>query len=149
MRATSDCACRSALLSHVAQEADEQQAVTPDRRNGQLDGKLLAILSDGRYLDATPQHGRLAGRKVALQSILVGLAIALGDDKVGHRAPDRFLARPAEHVHSLIVPIGDDPVVPHDDHGIERGLQGEAQCIRRRRSVDRDVSWIGVGGHGR
>jgi hypothetical protein len=137
------------VLGHVAQEADEQQATTIDRSNRQFDGKLLAILSDGGYLDATAQHCGLAARKIALQSVLVGFAIALGNDEIRHRVPDRFLARPAEHVHSLIVPIGDDPVVPHDDHRIERGLQDEAQCIRRRRSADRNVSWIGVGGHGR
>ena len=41
------------VLGHVAQEADEQQATTIDRSNRQFDGKLLAILSDGGYLDAT------------------------------------------------------------------------------------------------
>jgi hypothetical protein len=150
MRATSDCARRSAFaLSHVAQEADEQKAVTPDWGNRQFEGKLLAIFPDARHLDAPAQHCRLAARKVAFESVLVGHAIALGNDEIRHRAPDRFLACPTEHVHSAIVPTGDHSILPHDDHSIERGLQDEAQCIRWRRSADRDVSWISVGGHGR
>jgi len=46
-------------LGQVAQEADEQQVITVDRRNRQFDGKLLAILPDARHLDAPAQYDRL------------------------------------------------------------------------------------------
>jgi len=136
-------------LGQVAQEADEQQALAGDRGNRQLKRKLLAILADTRHLDAAAQYRRLAARKVALQSMFVGGAIALGNDQIRHRAPERLRARPAEQGHGMIVPAGNDAVLAHEDHGIERGLQHEAERVRGWRSAGRQIFRIGAGGHGR
>jgi hypothetical protein len=132
-------------LRKVAQATDEQHAaVSSNRRNRQLDGKFLAVLSKPRNFNAPAQNVAPAGFEISLQSGSVGVAVTLRDDKVGHGPPDRLVARPAEHTHRAIVPILNDAVGPHNHDGVERGFQDQAQSISRQRCANGALFCVGT-----
>src|SRR5439155_11109695 len=82
-----------------------------------------AFTLHGAELERDAQHGALTRRQVALEAVQMGLAVALGYDRVGQHPPDRFLARPAERPLGLLVPVDDEPAGVHRDERLVRALQ--------------------------
>ena len=90
--------------------------------DGQFDGDLLAVATEGLDLDPVVDDFRDAGRLVAAEARFVGLAEGFGDDGLRHQPPDRLRRRVAEHPLGLRIPVGDAAVRAHADDSVERGL---------------------------
>jgi Autotransporter beta-domain len=123
-------------VGHVAQAADEQHAAfAHDWRDREFERKLLAILAEPGHLDAPAQnHGR-ARLQIAFEAVVMGVAVALRDDEIGHGAPDHLVARPSEDTDGAIIPVGDRARGGHDDDGVEGRLQQQTQPVMRRGRV--------------
>ena len=113
-----------APLGDVVQEGVEGGgvgvAVVADR---DLDRELVAVAVDRAQLGARVKDRALSGAQEALDAVPVGLAVALGHDRVGQRAAQHLVAGIPERPLRRLVPV-DDPAGRVDrDERVVRGVQ--------------------------
>ena len=92
--------------------------VLGQRRDRHLDGKLASVGAQCAEFHALIEQRALAGLLKAAQSLPVGVAIALGDDRVGQHPSNGIGAREAEHLLGARVPVRDPTLFIHRDERI-------------------------------
>jgi hypothetical protein len=100
-----------------------------NRRDRQLDGKLLTVSSQARHLDSPAYNFSLAALEIPSKSLSVGFAVSLRDYEVGHNPSNRLFSRPSKDGHGVIAPISHAAIGLHDHHRIKGGFQYQAQAI--------------------
>src|SRR6185503_15705671 len=91
-----------------------------NRRDGELDGDLRSIASQGAELEASVENRALATLQEVLQAAPVGLPMSGRHDDVGDVPTDNLVRRPPEHGLRLSIPGHDGATVVHGDVGVER-----------------------------
>ena len=106
---------------------------TPSRRRSavMLSSTLISLPSrrSASISMRRPRIRTFAGAQKALQAGAVSGAVKLRDDQLAEVSPSASLARPAEDVFRLRIPVRDDAALVHLDKGVERGIDDAARQL--------------------
>ena len=103
--------------------------VTQGHPHAQLDGELDAVPPDRVDLERPVDDRAPAGPDEPCERAAMRLAGRLGDDRRDERQPDRLLARPAERLLGLAVPLDDPSVGAHADERVARSLDHRTEPL--------------------
>ena len=120
-------------LRDVAHECAKADTIPgSDRCDRQLHGEFVLVTPEGGDLDPAIEQGTLAGGEIALESLRVLGAVALGNDGLREQPPERLARAPAEQGFGLAAPAGDGPGVIDGDERIERRIEDQAYALLAR-----------------
>jgi hypothetical protein len=97
----------------------------PGGRNGDFDGKLMAVAVGSHHLDPSIEECALPGIQEMAQSALMRVPIAHRNHRLGHAAAERFLPLPPENIDRLRIPIRNDAARIHRNDGVQRRIDDD------------------------
>ena len=99
------------------------------RGDAQFDLDLLAVAPHRLDLEAAAEDPGFAGAQEPLQAGLMRVAVDVGGRSVRERASEHLVARPAEDLLGLRIPVRDHALLVDLDEGVERGLDDAARQL--------------------
>ena len=116
------------LVGEVADEPVEHEAAArPQRGDAQLRRDFLAVPTPDLELAAGLTDLRSSPeRRKACRAFLRGPPVRLAD-QFEHILPERFIARPAEDLLGLRIPVPDEALLVDLDEGVERSVDDAAR----------------------
>ncbi len=115
-------------VGEVADESVEQEASTrPQRGDAQLDRDFLSVAPPDLEFAAGLTDCLIAGKQEGLQGFLEGALPVRLAHQIEHIPAERFIARPAEDVFSLGIPVPDTALLVDLDEGVQRGVDDAAR----------------------
>jgi len=117
----------------VAEECvDPLHALARALPDAELHRELDTVAGDGAQLERAAQRRTVTRAEKRLESPQVRRAVALGNDRVRDRQPDRLVPAPAERLLGHAVPLDDESVRVHAHEGVARGLDDRAEAVLAR-----------------
>ena len=118
------------LVGEVAHESVEHEAAARlQRGDAQFDRDFLAVPPPGLELAAGLTDRVVAGKQEGLQGFLERPSLVRLADQFEQILPERFIARPAEDVLGLRIPVPDEALLVDLDEGVERGVDDAARQL--------------------
>ncbi len=127
-------------VGRVADEGVDPAETLADRHpDTQLDGELHTVPTHRIDLERPSHHDARPRADEPLEGLRVCLPVRLGDDRRGERLPHRLVARPAERLLRLAVPLDDRPLEVDTHERVARRLdqRPEPLLARPERLLDR------------